>query len=135
MAILTSFADPATVRMFAGNPDPTEVSDSQVSIYCNTADAHVKSDTSISSLDSLDPRLPLIISAANLQGAILVRLHWGDRENRLPILSDLYDKDIKSINMSGLVPGGTPGIVVRKTSYRSRKLTFGDQNPYYLSMY
>jgi hypothetical protein len=135
MTSIVTFADPGTVRMMSGNPDTTEVSDAQVTIYCNTADARVKSDTTIPSLDSLDPRLPLMISAANMQGAILVRLHWGDREQRLPILRDLYNSDISSINESGLVPGGTPRTVVAKSKYRTRKLIYGDLNPYYLSMY
>jgi hypothetical protein len=37
MAILTSFADPDTVRRMAGNPDDTEVTPDQITIYCNTA--------------------------------------------------------------------------------------------------
>jgi hypothetical protein len=119
----------------SGNPDNTEVTPDQITLYCNTADAKFKNDTNIPSLDSADPRFLLAVSASNKQGAILVRLQWGDRETRLPILTDLYNADIKSLNMSALVPGGTPGVVVAKTSYRTRKLIYGDQNPYYLSMY
>lgn len=135
MAILTSFADPTTVRAMSGNPDDTEVTPDQITLYCNTADAKFKNDTNIQSLDEADPRFLLAVSAANKQGAILVRLQWGDREQRLPILRDLYDADIKSLNMSALVPGGTPGVVVAKTSYRTRKLILGDSTPYYLSTY
>jgi hypothetical protein len=135
MAILTSFANPTTVRAMSGNPDDTEVTPDQIAIYCNTADAKFKNDTNIPSLDELDPRFLLAVSAANKQGAILVRLQWGDRELRLPILRDLYDADIKSLNMSALVPGGAPGVFVAKSRYRTKKISFGDVNPYYLSMY
>jgi len=132
---VTSFADPTTVRAMSGNPDDTEVTPDQITLYCNTADAKFKNDTNIASLDTLDPRFLLAVSAANKQGAILVRLQWGDREQRLPILTDLYNADIKSLNMSALVPGGTPGVVVAKSAYRTKKLIYGDPNPYYLSMY
>lgn len=135
MAIVTSFADPTTVRAMSGNPDDTEVTPDQITIYCNTADTKFKNDTNIPSLDTDDPRYWLAVAAANKQGAILVRLQWGDRELRLPILRDLYKSDIDSLNMSALVPGGAPGVFVAKTKYRTKKLSFGDVNPYYLSMY
>jgi len=99
----------------AENPDDTEVTPDQITIYCNTADAKFKNDTNISSLDTTDPRFLLATSAANKHGAILVCLRWGDRELRLTILRDLYDADIKSINMSGLITGGTPGLFISKS--------------------
>jgi hypothetical protein len=135
MAILSSFADPATVRRMSGNPDTDEVTPDEITIYCNTADTKFKNDTNISSLDNADPRFLLAVSAANKQGAILVRLQWGDRELRLPILRDLYDSDIKSLNASGLIAGVGPSIFIAKSRYRTKKLSFGDVNPYYLSMY
>jgi hypothetical protein len=135
MALVSSFADPTTVRSMSGNPDLTEVTSDQITIYCNTADAKFKNDTNIPSLDTADPRYLLAVSAANKQGAILVRLMWGDRELRLPILRDLYDTDIKSLNASGLVAGKGPGVSIAKSSYRTRKLSFGDVNSYYLSRY
>jgi hypothetical protein len=136
MALVTSFADPTTVRKMAGNPDDTEVTPDQITIYCNTADAKFKNDTSIAALDTDDPRLQLAVSAANKQAAILVRLQWGDRELRLPILRDLYDSDIKSINSTGLITGRKKEFAVAKTGYRTRKLMYGElESTYYLSMY
>lgn len=135
MAILTSFANPFTVRAMSGNPDDTEVSPDQITLYCNTADAKFKNDTNIASLDDADPRFLLAVSASNKQAAILVRLQWGDREQRLPILTDLYNADIKSLNTSALVPGLAPGVSVAKSSYRTRNLIIGDPKPYYLSTY
>jgi hypothetical protein len=72
----------------AGNPDDPEVTPDQITIYCNTAEAKFKNDTNISSLDTTDPRFLLATSAANKQGAILVRVRWGDRELRLSILRE-----------------------------------------------
>ncbi len=135
MTLVTQFADSDIVRNMSGYPDETEVTPAEMDLYCQTADAKVKSDTNRTQLEDTDPILPLMISAANKQGAILVRLGWGDKEERLPILKDLYLSDIQSINQSGLSTSqGEGGIFVAQQSYKTRFLS-EDLANYYLSTY
>ena len=140
---ISTYADPNSVRDMSGYPDTTEVPDDQLAIYCLSADAKVKSDTNLPQIDQTDPRLPVLVSAANKQGAILVRLGWNDKEGRIPILKDLYDSDIQTINQSGLGisagggvggAGGAGGMFVLQSSYKTRHIT-NDPSIVYLSTY
>jgi hypothetical protein len=136
MAIVTEFVQEGEALRLGGNPQiadnrpPAEITTAELASIKENANATMKGDTGITSMEDTDPRIGIVKNAANHYAAYLIRTEWTDKGEKLEDILKEYLRLVESIKASETVPSFITQTYAGTTEYKSHGLN-PDVDPYF----
>lgn len=103
MTVVEEFVQDVEAIRLGGNPvvadtrPPAEITTAEYTNIKNNANAVVRGETGIASIDDGELAYGLLVQAANFYAAYLIRTEWTDKGDKIPQILAEYQRLIKSI--------------------------------------